>query len=141
MVLRFKYTPQIADDGSVFYTPLVGVTFIRPNSTEKIAVYATIDSGASSTLIHRDIGEQLGIKIETGTLVRYQGIGGIVEAYKHSVVVQVHGDNRVFEIVCAFARLEGTGVLFGTEGFFEHYKVVFEKYNNTFSLIRHEGKK
>jgi hypothetical protein len=38
-------------------------------------------------------------------------------------------------VTCAFAPIEGMDALFGQRGFFENYKVVFEKYKNQFEVI------
>lgn len=65
----------------------------------------------------------------------YQGIGGVVKAYKHPVLLRLVGSKVDLEIECAFAPLEGIDVLLGGRGFFENYKVVFEKYKNVFSVV------
>jgi hypothetical protein len=40
-----------------------------------------------------------------------------------------------------FAPIEGMDALFGQRGFFENYKVVFEKYKNQFEIIGKRGRK
>jgi hypothetical protein len=94
-----------------------------------------IDSGAAEILLHTGIGEAMGIDITSGEKALYSGIGGVIEGYKHTLHMQVRGERTVYEVACAFAPIEGMDALFGQRGFFENYKVVFEKYKNQFEVI------
>jgi hypothetical protein len=93
------------------------------------------DSGAAEILLHTGIGEAMGIDIASGEKALYSGIGGVIEGYKHTLLMQVRGDRKTYEVVCAFAPIEGMDALFGQRGFFENYKIVFEKYKNQFEVI------
>ena len=53
--------------------------------------------------------------------------------------MQVRGDRNSYEVACAFAPIEGMDALFGQRGFFENYKVVFEKYKNQFEIVAQRG--
>jgi hypothetical protein len=77
----------------------------------------------------------MGIDIASGEKALYSGIGGTIEGYKHTVLMQVRGDRKAHEVTVSFAPIEGMDALFGQRGFFENYKVVFEKYKNQFEVI------
>ena len=134
--MKFPYTPRFLDDyESVEHDPLLWVTFRSPITDRAAAVLGMIDSGAAEILLHTGIGEAMGIDITSGEKALYGGIGGVIEGYKHTVQMQVRGDKNTYEVQCAFAPIEGMDALFGQRGFFENYKVVFEKYKNQFEII------
>jgi len=134
--MKFHYTPRFLEDyESVEHDPLLWVTFKSPTSGGTAAVLGMIDSGAAEILLHTGIGEAMGIDIASGEKALYGGIGGVIEGYKHTVLMQVRGDRKAHEVRVAFAPIEGMDALFGQRGFFENYKVVFEKYKNQFEIV------
>jgi hypothetical protein len=134
--MKFSYTPRfLGDYESVEYDPLLWVSFTSPTTERGAAVLGMIDSGAAEILLHTGIGEAMGIDITSGEKVRFSGISGTIEGYKHPVRMQVRGDKKAHEVTVAFAPIEGMDALFGQRGFFEHYKVVFEKYKNQFEIV------
>ena len=134
--MKFRYTPRfLGDYDSVEYDPLLWVSFKSQTTGRGAAVLGMIDSGAAEILLHTGIGEAMGIDIPSGEKVIYSGIGGAIEGYKHTVLMQVRGDRKAHEVTCAFAPIEGMDALFGQRGFFENYKVVFEKYKNRFEVV------
>jgi hypothetical protein len=134
--MKFPYTPRFLDDfQSVEHDPLLWVSFMSPTTGKSAAVLGMIDSGAAEILLHTGIGEAMGIDIASGEKALYSGIGGTIEGYKHTVHMQVRGDRNTCEVSVAFAPIEGMDALFGQRGFFENYKVVFEKYKNQFEIV------
>ncbi len=78
----------------------------------------------------------MGVKIQSGEAVSYGGIGkSSVVGYRHVIRLRLAGDTHEYEILCAFAPVELADALLGQEGFFDHYKVIFEKYKNQFEVI------
>jgi hypothetical protein len=134
--MKFRYTSRFVDDfESVEHDPLLWVSFTSPATGRGAAVLGMIDSGAAEILLHTGIGEAMGIDITSGKKALYGGIGGVIEGYKHTLLMQVRGDRNTYEVECAFAPIEGMDALFGQRGFFENYKIVFEKYKNQFEVI------
>ena len=134
--MKFSYTPHLLDDyASVEYDPRLWVTFRNPATDREVAVLGLVDSGAADILIHSDIGEAMGIEVASGDKALYGGIGGEIEGYKHTLVMRVRGDKKEYEVQSVFAPIASIDALFGQRGFFENYKVVFEKYKNQFEVI------
>jgi hypothetical protein len=134
--MKFPYTPRFLEDyDSVEHDPLLWVSFTSPETGQSAAVLGMIDSGTAEILLHTGIGEAMGIDIASGEKALYGGIGGVIEGYKHTLRMQVRGDRNTYEVACAFAPIEGMDALFGQRGFFENYKVVFEKYKNQIEVI------
>ena len=137
LVMHYKYTAKYTDYG-LEYMPRIVALVKNPKTGTELPVFGLIDSGATETLLQREIGEELGIDIESGKRVEFQGIGGITFGYRHTVVLRLLGEKNEHEIECAFTPLPGIPALLGERGFFENYKITFEKYKNVFSVI---GKK
>lgn len=140
--MKFSYTPQLLDDYSeVEFTPRLWVTLKNPKTDSQVAVFGLVDSGAAEILIHSQIGEALGIDVASGQRALFAGIGGVIEGYRHKIQLQARGDKKVYEVECAFAPIEDIECLLGQRGFFENYKVVFEKYHNQFEIIARRRKR
>jgi Aspartyl protease len=131
--MRYEYTAKYTDYG-LEYMPRV-VAFVKnPKTGTELTIFALVDSGASETLLQRKIGEELGIDIESSERVEFQGVGGVTLGYRHKVMLRLAGEKNGHEIECAFTALPGIPALLGERGFFENYKVTFEKYKNIFSV-------
>ena len=86
--MKFRYTPRFLEDYiSVEYDPLLWVTFKSPTTGRGAAVLGMIDSGAAEILLHTGIGEAMGIDITSGEKVLFSGIGGVIEGYKHTLLM------------------------------------------------------
>ena len=86
-----------------------------------------VDSGASDILINAEIAVALGIEIERGDLRVYGGIGGEVKGYMHTINIRVMNDSHGFTVKCGVLPLPMYDGLLGQRGFFDNYKVTFEK--------------
>jgi hypothetical protein len=86
-----------------------------------------IDSGADYCVFHAEIGEQIGLQIESGKRLAFFGSSGQEQsAFFHEIKLEVGGH----EISCfaGFSReLQSLpyGIL-GQEGFFDNFKIVFD---------------
>jgi hypothetical protein len=135
--MKVKYTPNFFDDfNSVEYSPRLPVVFTHPKTQLEIRPLGLVDSGSAETLLHTRLGKLLGIEdMASGEKALYGGIGGEVTGYRHTLRLRVMGDSKEYAIVCAFAPIADIDCLLGQRGFFENYKVIFEKYHNTFEVI------
>ncbi|MFA5750935.1 MAG: retropepsin-like aspartic protease [Candidatus Paceibacterota bacterium] len=101
------------------------------NKNQKIGYLVLIDSGADICLFNAEIGEAIGIEIKKGKIKEVFGIGGKASFYYlHRVKIEVGGYE--YEIDAGFMpSISGSlgmpyGVV-GQNGFFEHFKVIFDK--------------
>src|SRR5436190_15791354 len=67
--------------------PMIQITLF--NGTNRQQVVCLIDSGADESLFHASIGRSLGIDVESGTHMRFDGIAGSIEAYMHLIEIQI----------------------------------------------------
>ncbi len=119
MKFRYKkYSPTIL-------RPVIPVEITYKNQIVPCEVL--VDSGADFCIFDAQIGELLGIDIESGERQEVAGITGVKEPYYvHEVTINVGGQN--FYIKAGFldniARL-GYGVV-GQKGFFDTFIVKFD---------------
>jgi predicted aspartyl protease len=133
--MKFKYTAKWIDDYGISYTPRLPVIFSNPKTGAEIPLMSLVDSGASDTLLDPQVADLLGIQVTDGKKVVYGGVGGTVVGYVHTLTIRVADDRHSFTVPCAFASTGGDVMaLLGQTGFFEYYKVTFEKYKNEFSV-------
>jgi len=90
-------------------------------------VLALIDSGADGTVFHMSIAEVLGID----SFERQGWAAGIsgerMPVYFQKLQLQlISGPDRV-EIEAAFIDSPGVGALLGQAGFFEHFRICFDR--------------
>jgi hypothetical protein len=129
--MQYKYTAKYTDYG-LEYMPRVTALVKNPKNGSELPLFALVDSGASETLLHRQIGEEIGIDIESGERVGFEGVGGVTVGYRHTVMLRLAGEKNEHEITCAFTPLPGIQHCY-ERGFFEK-QVTFEKYKNVFSV-------
>lgn len=133
--MQYKYTAQYTDYG-LEYMPRITAFVKNPQNGNELPLFWLVDSGATETLLPRRIGERLGIDIESGERVEFEGVGGAAIGYRHKVMLRLAGERNEYEIACAFSELPNMGGLLGERGFFENYKITFEKYKNVFSVTK-----
>jgi len=72
---------------------------------ESMRVTAKLDSGSDVCLFSREIGEKIGIDVESGDKLRLRSLNGFLDAYGHEVEVEISGVS--FSAVIYFAKDEG----------------------------------
>jgi hypothetical protein len=98
------------------------------NGAKRKQVVSLVDSGADECLFHASIGRSLGIDVASGRYKVFDGIAGTIEAYMHPIDIQIQDfDERVI-IEAAFTESDGVDAILGQAGFFENFKVCFERY-------------
>lgn len=105
------------------YFPVIKVT-LRVHDTE-LTVSALIDSGASFSIFHPEVAEDIGIKIEKGKIIYLTGIGGRILGYLHELKVSVDGQN-FFVCKMIFSREFTVSFnLLGRDNFFKPFVISF----------------
>ena len=96
---------------------------------------ALLDSGADMCLFNAEIGEVLGLEIEKGEREPFGGIeGGRLFAFIHEVDIQVAGIDKTIKVEAGFVRGLNTSAILGQEGFFDAFRVSFERDRNVIEI-------
>lgn len=105
--------------------PMLQVTLF--STTKRKQHICLVDSGADESLFHSSIGRNLEIDIESGRFKRFDGIAGSLEAYMHSIEIQIQDFPERVKIEVGFTDSEGVDAILGQAGFFENYRVCFDR--------------
>ena len=133
--MKFKYKKF----GAAILRPVIPVTIGYEGHS--VTYEALVDSGADICIFDTELGEVLGIDVESGVRQEVSGVGGgsPEPTYLHEVSLSVGG--HVFSVVVAFkanfARF-GHGVL-GQRGFFEQFVVKFDLAKEEIELKSYTG--
>jgi hypothetical protein len=127
VALKYDYTPRMGPTG-IEYDPFVDVVFTNPSNGLSVEIRCLIDSGAGGIILSAEFAELLGLDLKRGDEHLYQGIAhDPVSAYDHELMIRLKEDRHAFRVVCSLMPgLKASGLL-GQRGFFDHYKVVFER--------------
>lgn len=118
--------------------PLIPVTLFGPRGS--IYIDALVDSGADISLFHSDIGRDIGLEIEKGERQVFSGIeGGNVIVYTHFIYLQIIGMNEKIEVEAGFTETSGVSAILGQEGFFDKFRIKFERDINSLDITPVKG--
>lgn len=119
-----------------FYRPMVNIRLI--NGSRSRLQKALIDTGADFTLINSHIAKDLDINYKDGVLHKTTGIeNNPIETYFHELEIEVPGlENSQFKTTVGFINSSSVGVLLGQKGFFDNFKVTFDKKDNFFEIVK-----
>lgn len=114
------------------YRPSIQID-IRKNG-KHISQMAIVDSGSDITLMDFDIAQFLEIDLKKCKGVNLGGITGRSAGYASEVSIVVERFEKEIMIPVIFTKELNTGILLGQIGFFDNYKIVFDRKNKTFFL-------
>ena len=106
--------------------PMLQVTLL--NGTKRHQIVCLIDSGADECLFHASVGRSLGLDLQSGRYKKFDGIAGSIEAYVHPIEFQVQDVPERVMIDAGFTESDGVHAILGQAGFFENFKICFERY-------------
>jgi|SRR5437762_699524 len=133
--MRFRYTEirNHQDPTRPFHRPYLIVRLTH--GTRHKDVISLVDSGADLCLFHSDIAKLIGIDVETGSELAFQGVSGArAKAYLHRVDLTVRGMNSMnVDVGFTDSMTVGTGLL-GQQGFFEQFRINFHLENHVFEV-------
>ena len=132
--MKFPYTKTPSTDPRKpwFGRPMVSVILSHAEST---TVAALVDSGADRSLFDAEVGKDIGLDVESGEVEYFGGIGGNrVEAFVHKVKLQIVEIEKVVEVPVGFVENLGVSGILGQEGFFDAFRIKFEKDHDTFEI-------
>ncbi len=134
--MKFWYTPLTFDFHLVVQMPRLPAFFINPRNGREILTLPLLDSGAAMTVINKQIAEALDIDVESGRKVECQGMGGTFYVYQHQLSVRVPGLKEQTSLKCGVTQDLETDSVLGQDGFFDSYKITFQKYKDIFEVTR-----
>lgn len=134
--MQFDYTkiPSTNSAYPFFLHPLLDIRLHRGSASYPLRGH--LDTGADQTLMHKDIADALYIDWKSGIKSFTRGItGGMVPIYIHELELEIVAFPGVkIRSSIGFIGSGNVGVLLGQLGFFEHYKITFERYQSIFHI-------
>ena len=106
--------------------PMLQVTLV--NGTKRHQIACLVDSGADECLFHASIGRSLGLDVESGRYKKFDGIAGSIDAHMHPIELMVQDVPDRVKIDAGFTESDGVHAILGQAGFFENFKICFERY-------------
>ena len=98
------------------------------NGTKRQQIVCLVDSGADQCLFHASIARSLGIDVESGRHKEFDGIADSIEAYMHPIEIQIQDFAERVKVVAGFTESDGVHAILGQAGFFENFRICFERY-------------
>ena len=134
---RKAWFPYFGDAGQItHYFPAINAFGIARNGDEVRETFV-IDSGADLSMASREFCEELGLNWEDGAPIRLKGISPTPEcdviARVQEVTLLIREVNQRIRVPVAFVDGD-VASLIGREGFFDAFRVEFDKPFRTTSL-------
>jgi len=133
--MKFQYAPFFTYGGTVTRRPIVEIVFTNPTTGKSVEISCLVDSGADNILLHASLASHIGLDLTTGKEHPFQGISHTpVIGYDHALTMKLKNDVYEFSTPCAFVPDLKVAGLVGQTGFFENYKITFERYKKRFEI-------
>ena len=102
---------------------------------EKAVVHALVDSGATISLFHTSIVEDIGIGLEDSEQVYLAGVGGYVKAYiKRQVKISIEGLGSIMIPIAFTEYITSDIAILGRQGFFEAFEITFREWEKKLTI-------
>ena len=122
--LREKIFPYVLYRGK-FY-PVIPVVIEGKN---RAVVHALVDSGATISLFHMSIADDIGIDLRDAEQVYLAGIGGYVKAYiKKQVRISIEELGSIVIPIAFTEYITSDIAILGRQGFFETFEITFREW-------------
>ena len=136
--MKFRYTSTLTPDtqGRLVKRPVLKLE-LTTASGRKIYPIGLVDSGADLTLVNIQYAEELGIDVRTLKEKLMRGIGaGTVSTFRATFPIKPVELGEEIMVPACYVDSGNVDVLIGQEGFFDAYKIKFEKDHDTFEITR-----
>jgi predicted aspartyl protease len=104
--------------------PLIDVEMIGPRGS--LVVKALVDSGATFSIFRPEIANYLGVTVNSGQSLYFQGIKGRILGYLHQIPVRVNGERFTCSIAFS-SELEVSFNILGRNNFFLPFLITFNE--------------
>jgi hypothetical protein len=130
--MKFKYIKIPTRDPSRKWIrrPIIPITLSARIGviTQSVNIDALLDSGADKCLFNAEIGEALGLDVKSGATEYFGGVeGGRMETFIHQVKIQIRGMDLLVEMPVGFTYSRGVSAILGQDGFFDGFRITFER--------------
>jgi hypothetical protein len=113
------------------YYPIIPISLKK--GKKSILTTAIVDSGATVSLFQGSIAEHLGIDVESGERKLFQGVGGKIVGYIHTLILGI--ENYEFTCKVAFSYELTTSLnMLGRYDVFDKFLVIFDDKNKKLIL-------
>lgn len=81
------------------------------------------------------LGKEIGLDLEKGEKENFSGIEGKqIIAYMHRIQLQIAGIDEKIELTAGFTNVRGVFAILGQEGFFDTFRIKFERDHNIIEI-------
>ncbi len=132
--MKYNYTSfYIENRPKAIKRPMIEIEVFSKDDSKKFD--ALIDSGADLSLFNLEIAEALDVDLTNSKPSNFTGIAGNVDGYRvDKLKIKVNGFTETVEIPACFVDSPSVGILLGQDGFFDLYRIKFEKDHDTFEI-------
>jgi len=133
--MKYRYTSFFPPDRTLKFIKksIVSIEVFGPKDSKNFD--ALVDSGADCSLFNIQVAEVFGIDLSNARPARFTGISGQIDGYRlEKIKIKVDGLNELVEIPVCFIKSPTVSLLLGQEGFFDQYRIRFEKDHDTFEI-------
>ncbi|MEK7151022.1 MAG: aspartyl protease family protein [Patescibacteria group bacterium] len=135
--MRFEYVTEFNSNPNekAHRRPMLDVVLLHGD--KKIKVFALVDSGADDCIFNKDVADALGIDLSKAKRKNYAGISGHTRGWLTDVTLYIEAmpDERL-TIPVAFIDSPTVSGLLGQVGFFDAFKIKFERDHGVFEIMR-----
>lgn len=134
--MKFPYSklPSYNPNLKWIARPYIPIKIIGPKRSWE--GYGLIDSGADRCLFNSKIAQDIGLDLSEAQVENFGGIeGGNLKAKLNKVKVQIIGMNEEVEILAGFIDSSGVAAILGQDGFFDEFRIKFEKDHGIVEII------
>ncbi len=136
--MKFKYTSTLTSDtkGHLLKRPVLKLE-LTTTSGRKIYPVGLVDSGADLTLVNIQYAKELGLDVAKLKEKSMRGIGeGTITTFLATFPIKSVELGEEIIVPACYVDSGNVDVLIGQEGFFDAYKIKFEKDHDTFEITR-----
>ncbi len=137
--MKYEYTPFFDEknpNSAVKRKPFIDLELFGPKGSISVSM-ALVDSGADYCLFNIEYAKQIGINLDDCLKMDFTGISGLdkkMTAYIAEVGIKIKYLEDKINILVGFVESDSVNALLGQEGFFDNYRVKFEKDHNIFEI-------
>ncbi|MEK7521267.1 MAG: hypothetical protein AAB599_00485 [Patescibacteria group bacterium] len=132
--MKFDYRKYGSGEETIEH-PAFKLHLVNPLNQKLFADYVVlVDSGATNCIFHAVVGEAIGIDVKSGSRVLYRGVSKeIMQYFAHKVTLIIGTHSFETEVGFSYDHDFPFGLL-GQVGFFEKFRVCFDKSKSEFEI-------